>query len=125
MIKIENKEYKQYSTSITWETFSAGSLEKRRSGLAPFITFQVENKYIGLEFSYAKKMFEKIKPNQSVNVKEYISDILYEDENGWISLLGNYDCRITRINHNVFNIKFDIEAAEISIQIDTNIELLV
>lgn len=129
MIKINNKEYYNYEIKITWGNFDVCSNEKKVLGLAPFIQFNIENNiFIGLEFVFSKEMFENTKLNMVTNIDKYISDITYEDENGWISLiLEKYNCNITRMNENIFKIEFCVESKEIeefNIIINTNIKIL-
>lgn len=126
MIKINDKEYSNYNIKITWENFLVSSYNKKRTGIAPFITFNIENRiFIGLEFTFSKEMFENTKLNTRTNITEYLSDILYEDEKGWISIItGKYDCSITRTSENIFKIEFFVEAGDLNIIIDTDIELL-
>ncbi len=69
-------------------------------------------------------MFKQMKVNIKTNVREYISDVLYEDDRGWISLINSeYDCDITRIDEKCFKMNFYINAEE-NISIDSKITLL-
>ncbi len=62
--------------------------------------------------------------------KKYITDILFEDEKGWISIIGDgkYDCNIIRINERRFNLNFQITSYDMdggyNIFIDDNIDIL-
>ena len=100
------------------------SLCKKKKRYSTFITFNIDNnKFIGLEFTFSDEMFKQMKENINTNVKEFISDILYEDKNGWISIINSeYDCDITRIDEKIFKINFNIKAEE-NISIDTKIIL--
>ena len=125
MIRINNKEYNDYNVKISWGEFSVSHHGKRKKGISPFITFHIDNdKFIGLEFTFSDKMFKEMKVNIKTNVKEYISDVLYEDVSGWISIINSeYDCNITRIDEKCFRINFYIIAEE-NISIDSKITLL-
>ena len=86
------------------ENFSVSHHGKIRKGIAPFITFNIDNdKFVGLEFTFSDEMFKQMKVNIKTNVKEYISDVVYEDVRGWISIINSeYDCDITRIDEKNF-----------------------
>lgn len=124
MIIINNKEYTNYNIKVSWGEFSVSHHGKRRKGIAPFITFNIDNdKFVGLEFIFSDEMFKQMKVNIKTNIKEYISDVLYEDKRGWVSIINSaYDCYITRIDDKNFEINFNIKAKE-NISIDSNITL--
>lgn len=59
-------------------------------------------------------MFENTKLNVLANIDEYISDITYENEKGWLSLIiEKHSCNIKRINESIFKIEFCIENEDI------------
>ncbi len=130
MIKINNIEYNKFETKILWGNFSVSSYGHKRTGIAPFITFNVNNTFIGLEFTFSKEMFENTAFGIKTDIKEYITDVTFEDEKGWISIIiyGQYDCNIIRINEKKFHIIFHIIAHyfddEYDILIDDEIEIL-
>lgn len=125
MIIINNKEYNNYNIEVSWGKFSVSHNKKRRQGISPFITFNIDNdKFVGLEFTFSDEMFKQMKVNIKTNIKEYISDVLYEDDRGWTSIINSaYDCYITRIDDKNFEINFNIKAEE-NISIDSTITLL-
>lgn len=129
MIKINNIEYNEFETKISWENFLVSFHGHKRTGIAPFITFYVNNTFIGLEFTFSKEMFENTELGIKTNIKEYISDVTFEDEKGWISINDEqYECNIIRINEKNFHIIFQIIAhdfdEEFDIFIDDEIEIL-
>lgn len=129
MIKINNIEYNEFETKISWGNFLVSSHSHKRTGIAPFITFYVDNTFIGLEFIFSKEMFENTDLGIKTNIKEYISDVTFEDEKGWISINAEqYECNIIRINEKNFHIIFQIIAhdfdEEFDIFIDDEIEIL-
>ena len=70
-----------------------------------------------------------MKNNTKNNIKDSISDITYENDKGWISIIdGKYNCDITKINKDTFNITFNITTKDIdeefNIKIDENINIL-
>ena len=114
MIKINEKEYHSYDIKIDWGKFEAKVCGRKINGESPFIIFNIENNiYIGLEFIFSKEMFNKMEINKKTNLNKYISDITYEDKKGWISIVtGNYDCNITKISTDCFNLDFLVELDE-------------
>ncbi len=123
MVKINDNQYDNYQVKVTWENFNISNENgQKRLGEAPFICFYLENSVIGLEFTFSKKMFLNAKIDVEVNIKEYISDIVLDNGEGWKSLiLKKYDCNITRINEKTFNLNFYTE--EDKIFINTDIDL--
>ncbi|MBQ9181552.1 MAG: hypothetical protein IJ134_02850 [Bacilli bacterium] len=126
------KKYDNYKIDVSLDKFSVskhnGKSVAKRIGLAPFITFSISDLIaVGLEMTYSKENLESMKTNENVDITEYISDILYADENGWISLnLGEYKCNITRINKSDFNIKLEVKEKieEININVDSIVKIL-
>lgn len=128
MIKLNKQEYANYITEITWGTFDVYFQGKKRKGTAPFISFNIENEIlIGLELTFSKEMFNNLKLNEQINIESYITDITYEDKNGWISLITDkHKCNITKIEQRKIKLNIDVIAEqfeELKISIDTNIEL--
>lgn len=125
MIKINNKDYTKYDTKITWGDFYAYSNGKKRTGIAPFIQFNIENKiFIGLEFVYSKEMWEDIKSCVKIDIKQYLTDITYEDEKGWISLIAEkHNCYITKIEENIFKIDLFVESTLENIKIELDVKV--
>lgn len=128
MIKINNKEYNNYTTKITWGNFSVYSNGKKRTGTSPFITFNIDDKIlIGLELTFSNESFKECIKETKVDITSYLTDICYEDEKGWISLnTGKYTLYTTRINSNSFKFEFEVNEniEEINIIIDSTIDLL-
>ena len=139
MIKINDKQYDNFDIKVTWNKFKVSNNHGATLGYfihsnendnkeekAPFVVFCVEDRIlIGLEFSCSQEMFLNTKVNVKTNVKQYLSDITYEDKKGWDSLIvGKYDCNITRIDDKTFNLDFYVEDFETKITINTNINLL-
>ncbi len=125
MIQINNQQYNNYSTKIDWESFSVSSYGQKRTGLAPFITFNIDNKIlIGLELTFSDEMIKDCQIDTKLDITKYLSDICFEDEKGWLSLgTGKYTLFITRLNDNSFKINFMVEDGEIKISINDIIDL--
>lgn len=71
-------------------------------------------------------MFETLKLETHSNISQYVSDITYEDENGWISIIdGDYNCMITKTSTNNFKINLSANARfdELKLLVNTDIEL--
>ena len=113
MITINNKNYDSASKKVSFGEYSVTRDGKKRNGRAPFISFKFDNIFLGLETTYDKKWLEELKPNDKKDISKYISDIAYEDEEGWISLItGNYKCFISKVEDNIFALEFSCEAEE-------------
>lgn len=129
MIKINDKLYNDYNIKISWGNFEKIYFDEILKGISPFIKFNLENNiFIGIETCFSKQQIENMKLNEKTNIKQYITDIIYEDENGWISIIiEEYDCDLTKINANEFKIEFFVnfeEDEKYNIAIDTNIEFI-
>ncbi len=127
MIKVNNKQYDNYDVKITWGNFESVLDKEKVKGIAPFITFNIDNNtFIGIETSLSKEKLKSI--NTKLNINKYITDVTYEDEKGWLSIInGKYDCSITRVDEDVFKIDLNVlseELDEINIVIEENLELL-
>lgn len=75
--------------------------------------------YFGLETTYDKCWLKELKINDKKDISNYITDIIYEDGKGWISLaLGTYKCFIKRIGNNIFEFEFNNYVEECGEKID-------
>ncbi len=130
MIIINNRRYSNYITDISWDSFQATSNGIKREGIAPFITFNIEDKYyIGLELTFSTDMFKNTPVNKEINISKYLSDITYEDEKGWLSIsTGKYDCTLTKKSDTNFQLDFYVSTGEdesdINITINTFLEIV-
>jgi len=131
MITINNTKYTTHDIKVTFGNYNVSNKDKKRNGQSPFIQFHANNNiFIGIETTYDKEWLKELKENDKKKITEYISDIAYEDENGWISLItGRYTCYLEKINQSKFRIEFKCTAQEcdeyfdISIMEDVNIDL--
>ena len=129
MIKINDKEYRKYNINISWGSFSSTLMGKKINGISPFIKFNINDSIlIGLELIFSKEMFMETPINEKVDITRYLTDITYEDNNGWISIIiGNYTCYITRINEKNFILNFHVDYDDfdiLNITINTDISIL-
>lgn len=106
MITINNKKYETHKTEITWGKFSYYTSDKIRKGLAPFITFNINDEiFIGLELIFSKEDFKATKEKNKINIKDYVSDILYKDKIGWRSIINNnFTCNLIRLDKHHFRL---------------------
>lgn len=113
MIIINDKNFDNSLKKVSFGEYNVTQDGKKRNGSAPFISFKFDNGLLGLETIYDKKWLEELKMNNKKDIGKYISDITYEDEKGWISLItGNYNCFITKVKNNVFALEFSCETEE-------------
>ena len=113
MIIINDKNFDKTLKKVTFGEYSITQDGKKRKGSAPFIVFKFDSIFLGLETNYDKKWLKELKINDKKDISEYISDITYEDEKGWISLItGNYKCFITKTKNNMFFLELSCEAEE-------------
>lgn len=122
MIKINDREYNNYTNKITWGNFYIHSSEKR-TGISPFISFNIEDKImIGLEFIYPKELWDSISPHVKIDIKKYLTDITYEDKKGWISLIiEEHGCYITKLEKNKFKINLFVESILENMKIELDV----
>lgn len=122
MIKVNNKLYDNFSNKVSWGSFEATINGKKRSGMAPFISFSNDEFCFGLEFVFSDVMFCDTKLNIKTDISMFLSDITYDDENGWISLSdGECKCYITRVDECNFRIEvFVNNKYENNIEIELN-----
>ncbi|MBR1936993.1 MAG: hypothetical protein IJ842_04785 [Bacilli bacterium] len=115
MIIINDKKYDNVLKKVSFGEYSVMQDGKKRNGMAPFISFNCDNILLGIETNYDKKWLEELKINDKQDISKYVTDIPYEDEKGWVSLiLGKDKCFITKVKNNVFTIELKCEADECS-----------
>ena len=113
MIIINDKNYDNAIKKVSFCEYSVTQDGKKRNGSGFCISFKINNILLGLETTYDKKWLEELKINDKKDISKYISDISYEDEKGWISLItGNYKCLINRIKNNIFLLEFTCDTEE-------------
>lgn len=125
MIMINNELYEKIESDVSFDTYSVTQNKIKRKGISPFISFKCNNKYIGIEMTYDKEWLIQMKKGNKENITKYISDIIYEDEKGFTSLIyENHYCYLEKINDLEYKIQLncEIKYSEIySIHIDENI----
>ena len=113
MIIINDKNYDNVLKKVSFGEYSVIQDGKKRNGSAPFIYFKFDNIILGLETTYDKKWLEELKTSDKKDISKYISDITYEDEKGWISLItGISKCFINKVENNEFVLEFRCETEE-------------
>ena len=87
MIVINDKNFNNTLKRVSFGEYNVTENGKKRNGSALFISFKIDNIVLRLETVYDKKWLEELKINDKKDISKYISDITYEDEKGWISLI--------------------------------------
>lgn len=130
MIKINKIVYNSPIIKVSY-----GKYQKKKSGNiikgeSPIIKITlIEAKiYISLETTYDRSLFKKLDIGEKVDISDSLSDISYEDKDGWISLIyGYHKCIVERKNEKVFNFKISCKADECgenyNILINENIDI--
>lgn len=129
MIKINDKEYFNYTYNVSWGNFETTNSSGKENGISPFITFNIaDNLSIGIETMISSEKLNSIENSEVVNLDKYITDIIYEDENGWVSIVDSkYSCILSRTMGNIFLIKFSVDFEEqekLNIIINSEVELV-
>ena len=126
MIKLNNKKYDNYKIEVLWDNFELGSNNKKIKGVSPFISFNIDNNIIiEIETSISKETLENININEKINITQYLTDIIFEEQKGSRSIIDwKYNFEMTKINSNFFKIEFDINNNDEKIKIDCNVELI-
>lgn len=113
MIIINGKNFDNALKKVSFGEYNVTQDGKKRNGSAPFISFKLDSIILGLETIYDKKWLEDLKINDKKDISKYITDITYEDKEGWLSIvIGNYDCFITRVRNNIFVFELKCESEE-------------
>ena len=120
MIKINNKKYSNYSIEVYWGNIEVTVLGKKVKNNSPFIQFNIEdNIFIGIETIIPKEILKSLNIDEEISINQYLTDIIYKDQKGWISVItGKYNCWVTRKSNSNFEIKADINQ-EINISINS------
>lgn len=126
MIKLNNKKYDNYKIEVLWDNFEVISNDKKIKGISPFISFNIDNNIIiEIETSISKETLENININEKININQYLTDIIFEEQNVSRSIIDwKYNFEMTKINSNFFKIEFDINNNDEKIKIDCNVELI-
>jgi len=126
MIKINDQQYDDYEVRIIWQNILHVNYGNKIKGNAPFIEFNIQNKiFVGIETRILKDMLENMSFNEKIDIKKYLSDVTFEDELGWISLITNEGkSNLTRVIDNEFRLELIVNSEEANIIVDTNIKLL-
>lgn len=107
MIKLNNKLYSKLSYQVSFGDYQVKQNGKKRSGKAPYITFILDDFKLGLELVYDKKWIKELKINDKKDISKYVTDIIYNDSKGWISLIyGTYQCFLERIDNEFYLLDF-------------------
>ena len=107
MLKLNNKKYSKVSYQVSFGEYKVKQNGKERTGKSPRITFMLEDFHLMLEFIYDKEWIKKIKINDKKEISSYLTDIMYSDSKGWLSLIyGKFRCYLERINDKDYFLDF-------------------
>lgn len=107
MIKLNNKTYNKVLYEVCFGKYQVKQNGKKRTGEAPYITFILDDFKLGLELVYDKNWIKELKINNKKNISSYLTDIIYKDNKGWISLIyGTYKCFLERIDNENYLLDF-------------------
>lgn len=113
MITINKRNYQNPLIKVSFGEYNINYNGKKRKGEAIFLSFKLDNIYIGLETIYDKNWLKELNINDKKDISSFISDITYEDEKGWLSLIGGAcKCFVNRIENNMFIFSFNCETEE-------------
>ena len=123
MIIINGIEYKNFEIKTYNGNYSIKKDGVERKGIAPTIRFICEDISIDIEMIYDILLIEKLGINETVDVTQYVSDIMYQDEEGWISLInGDFTCSLIKKEKSVIHLQFHYEG-DYTIIIDEDVPI--
>ncbi len=107
MIKLNNNIYHNISYQVSFGEYQVKQNGKKRTGKSPIITFMWDNFNLMLELIYDKEWIRELKINNKKDISKYVTDIIYDDGKGWISLnYGTYKCFLKRIDNENYLLDF-------------------
>ena len=113
MVIINEKKYENTNYKISYGEYNVNQNGKKRKGISPFLRFKCNNINIGIEMTYDIKCIEETKINTTIDITKYISDILFENEKYWLSLIiGEFSCWLSKIEDDKFVIELKYKGEE-------------
>lgn len=113
MIIINNDKYYKINCDISYGEYDINQNRIKRTGLSPFISFKIDDKIIGIETVYDKKLIENLNIDKLVDITKYITDITFEDNEGWLSLIhGKYNCSICKKDKKTLYLELEVKCEE-------------
>lgn len=107
MIRYNDKVYNKSLYQISFGEYKVKQNGKERTGKSPRITFMLDDFNLMLEFIYDKEWIRELKINDKKDISKYVTDIIYNDSKGWISLIyGTYKCFLERIDNEFYLLDF-------------------
>ncbi|MBQ8132686.1 MAG: hypothetical protein IJ193_09360 [Bacilli bacterium] len=125
MIKINKKEENIIEKEISFGNFEVNDGKSIRKGISPILSFVTDqSKTIEIETTLSSEILEKVNNHALTNINKYITDINYEDQNGWLSLMtGEYKVDLVKDNETCRLLLFvEDKAEQIKIELDEIIE---
>ena len=107
MIIINNKEYNNTDFNVPFLSYEVTRNGEKKIGKSPSFEFAADDKnFIKIETTYDKEDLKNNEINERIDIKRYVSDIVYVDEKGWASLIcGKYSCFITKLDKDSFRVE--------------------
>ena len=128
MIRYNDKVYNKSLYQISFGEYKVKQNGKERTGKSPRITFMLDDFNLMLEFIYDKEWIRELKINDKKDISKYVTDIIYNDSKGWISLIyGTYKCFLERIDNEFYLLDFycnTIDEEEFSIVLNEKINFI-
>lgn len=105
MIKINNKELKDYKIEIYIDPLTGIINGKKVKTKTPYIRIIYEEKAIDIETTYPIKWLNELKINTEVDLKNYISEILFvNDEDLYESINKIEESKIKKLELNKYEL---------------------
>ena len=122
MIKVNNIEFKSVKTEVIKNSYKNTKNNETREGKSLYIKFICDSVSVGIENNYDIEMLSKLKLDVKEDITKYLTDIYYEDDKGWISLItSDYKCYITRLDDNKYNINLSVKDYDYDIEVNEDI----
>ena len=123
MIKINNKEYKNYEQKIEYTNFKVTTYGVKKEGVSPIIKLLVEDKIlIRIETILSKDILLPLENHSSIDISRFITDISYEDEDGWTSIITGLSTAKLIKENNKYNIELNVnEEVELTLKLEISL----
>ena len=110
MITLNDKKYEQVAVKVTYGKYDVKQNGQQRVGVSPIIEFKFDDILLGIETTYDREWLKELKINDKQDISKYVSDVPFEDEQGFISLIGGIcECYITRVSETEFIIDLNLD----------------
>lgn len=119
MIVINSEKCCLENVNVSYGRYKVVRRGKSIKGIGLYICFKYDISSVGIEMTYDLRDIKILKVNSTIDITDYVSDITFEDENGWLSLiLGDFVCLLTKREKDLVNIELKYKGEECSINFD-------